>query len=137
MCSHARISITMRIPDHILTPDDYPELARQGFITFRRRPRMTRHKLDRLLRRQHRILTAFGYTANRANQSSSPEQRCENCNSCIITGLTDGKQFKPFNHWCLTTSQPVRPDGHCPKGSFKWGPIIQVLRGQMTSIPQQ
>lgn len=125
----------MRLPDHTLTPADYPQLASRGFIAFRRRPTMSRQKLNRALRRQEKILKAFGFRANGATAPCNRETRCDKCNNCIITGLTDGKTYKPFYHWCQMMGQPVCPDGWCPQGRCGWGPVVQVLRGQMTSLP--
>jgi len=125
----------MRKPDHTLTPADYPELASRGFIAFRLRPNMTRQRLDRVLQRQEKIRKAFGYKIGNTTMPASRETRCERCNNCVITGLTDGKDYKPFYHWCQMMGQPVCPDGWCPSGCKGWGPVIQVLRGQMSSIP--
>ena len=138
-CTHARNfkrkDIKMRMPDRTLTPADYPELASRGFIAFRLRPNMTRQRLDRALRRQNKILKAFGYRTNHKEAPCNQDRRCEKCNYCIITGLTDGKSYKPFYHWCAEMGQPVCPGGWCPRGQCGWGPVVQVLRGQMSSIP--
>ena len=138
-CSHARKfkrkDIKMRMPDRTLTPADYPELASRGFIAFRLRPNMTRQRLGRVLRRQEKILKAFGYRVSEKPDTSKSEKRCELCNNCIITGLTDGKTYRPFYFWCGMMGQPVCPDGCCPRHCNGWGPVVQVLRGQMSSIP--
>ena len=117
-----------------LTPKDYPLLASRGFIAFRLRPGMTRQRLNRSLRRQEKIMRAFGYRANHAEAPCNQERKCERCNYCIITGLTDGKTYKPFYHWCAEMGQPVCPGGWCPRGQCGWGPVVQVLRGSMSSL---
>ena len=55
--------------NNALTPNDYPLLASKGFITFRLRPGMTRQRLNRSLRRQEKILRAFGY---RGSHTAAP-----------------------------------------------------------------
>ena len=118
-----------------LTPKDYPLLASKGFITFRLRPGMTRQRLNRSLRRQEKILRAFGYRTNHNEAPCHQDTRCDKCNYCIISGITDGKAYKPFYHWCCEMGQPVCPGGWCPRGRNGWGPVIQVLRGDMRSLP--
>ena len=118
-----------------LTPQDYPLLASKGFITFRLRPGMTRQRLNRSLRRQEKILRAFGYRASHTEAPCNRDTRCDQCNYCIISGITDGKAYKPFYHWCSEMGQPVCPGGWCPRGRNGWGPVIQVLRGDMRSLP--
>ena len=140
LCTRARISThkkdntKMILKDDTLTPKDYPMLASKGFITFRLRPGMTRQRLNRSLRRQEKIMRAFGYRTNHTEAPCNQERKCERCNYCIITGLTDGKTYKPFYHWCAEMGQPVCPGGWCPRGQCGWGPVVQVLRGSMSSL---
>lgn len=118
--------------NHRLSTEDYPDLARQGFITFRRRPGMTRKQLDRNLRRQNWLLNSYGYleVAATLNPLDQKRQRCGDCNYCIITGLSNDGKYTPFSHWCFMTGCPVCPDGGCPQGRSGWGPVVQLIRGR-------
>lgn len=122
----------MRTNDHKLTEEDYPSLAQSGFIIFRKKPEMTRGKLERTLRRQERTRALYGYDPlPTENPDGSPMQKCKDCNSCLITGLSDGRRFQPFSYWCTNCGAPVEPEAGCPHGRGGWGPIIQVLNGRM------
>lgn len=126
--------IDMRIKDHKLTEEDYPSLAQSGFIIFRKKPEMTRGKLERTLRRQERTRALYGYDPLPTQKpDGSPMQRCAGCNNCLITGLSDGRRFQPFSHWCMSCGAPVEPEAGCPHGRGKWGSVIQVLRGRTTA----
>lgn len=119
--------------DRKLTATDYPYLAQMGFIAFRKRPGMTIGKLERVLRRQNKLLAAYNYLAHpeKSNPTNENDVRCENCNNCIITGISDGTSISTFSHWCSEIGVPVCANGRCPRGRAGWGPIIQVLKGQM------
>ena len=120
---------TMKLSNRVITPTEYPYLAANGFVIFRKRPRLTLSKFIRHRKRDEQILGGYDYQVPPPGDTQAC--RCRDCNCCIISGLSDGKTFKPFSHWCTNAGCSVSPEGTCRTGRGGWGPVIQVLNGQM------
>ena len=120
-------TIRMKTKNRELTPADYPYLPTTGFITFRKKPHLTVAKFLRHLKREKQILNGYDYQVPPVADTDAV--RCKDCNCCIISGLSDGKTFKPFSHWCTNAGCSVSPEGTCRTGRKGWGPVIQILNG--------
>ena len=118
----------MKLSNRVITPTEYPYLAANGFVIFRKRPRLTLSKFIRHRKREEQILGGYDYQVPPPGDTQAT--RCKDCNNCIITGLADGKTFTPFSHWCFLACAKVEADGGCSKGRGAWGPVIQVLNGR-------
>lgn len=120
---------TMKLSNRKITSADYPYLVTNGFITFRKKPHLTVAKFLRHQKREEQTLSRYGY---QVPLPGGPQViRCKECNCCIVSGLSDGKTFRPFSHFCTNAGCSVSPEGTCRTGRNGWGPVVQVLNGAM------
>ena len=120
---------TMKLSNREITSTDYPYLVTNGFVIFRKRPHLTFAKFNRHQKREEQILGGYDYQVPLPGDSQAV--RCKDCNCCIISGLSDGKTFRPFSHFCTNAGCSISPEGTCRTGRKGWGPVILVLNGQM------
>lgn len=120
---------TMKFSNREITSADYPYLVTNGFVLFRKRPHLTFAKFHRHQKREEQILGGYDYQVPPPGDTQAI--RCQDCNCCLISGMTDGRDFKPFSHWCMNAGCSVSPEGTCRTGRKGWGPIVQILNGAM------
>ena len=121
---------TMKLSNREITSTDYPYLVSNGFVIFRKKPHLTVAKFVRHRKREEQILGGYDYQAPPPGDTQA--NRCKDCNCCLISGLSDGRSFKPFSHFCTNAGCSVSPEGTCRTGRKGWGPVVQVLNGTMS-----
>lgn len=119
----------MKLSNREITSTDYPYLVTNGFVIFRKRPHLTFAKFNRHQKHEEQILGGYDYQVPLPGDTQAT--RCKDCNCCLISGLSDGRTFKPFSHFCTNAGCSVSPEGTCRTGRKGWGPVVQVLNGAM------
>lgn len=122
--------------ERFVTSEDMRKAAKGVYLIYRRKDAMTLRKFINHITSDPGLQMKWGYNTNApdADWMGQPIVKCKDCNNChqIIDCGTD--KPRTVGRWCSMLGMTISATGTCPRASDKWGPVIHLDSGCLTSL---